>query len=187
MPPILGGSACQRLLVKKDCFVPNMSAWTVRRVRVRLNISPGIIMLTTASVREGGVTRSRRREDPKVAALRETRCLNPHPEAVTDERFTSSDFFDPRDLVQVKYEMVRAVREEEMPVTVAAAGFGLSRQSYYQAAAALQEGGLAALAAAKPGPKGGHKLTDEVCAFAEDALAADPVLRAADLIGAIEQ
>jgi transposase len=133
------------------------------------------------------VARIRRTEDPKVAALRETRCLNPHPEAVTDERFTSSDFFDARDLAQVKYEMVRAVREEQMPVTVAAAGFGLSRQSYYHTAAALDEGGLPALAPAKPGPKGGHKLTEEVCAFAEDALAADPSLRATDLCGAIER
>jgi hypothetical protein len=139
------------------------------------------------SSREGGVTRSRRTEDPKLAALRETRCLNPHPEAVTDARFTTSDFFDARDLAQVKYEMVRAVREEDMPVTVAAAGFGLSRQSYYQAAAALDQGGLPALAPAKPGPKGGHKLTDEVCAFAEDVLAADPGLRATDLIGPIER
>ena len=133
------------------------------------------------------MTQSRRAEDPKVAALREARCLNPHPEAVTDERFTSSDFFDARDLAQVKYEMVRAVREEDMPVTVAAAGFGLSRQSYYQAAAALEQGGLPALAPAKPGPKGAHKLTGEVCAFAEDALAADPGLRPTDLCGAIER
>jgi transposase len=132
------------------------------------------------------VTRSGRTEDPKGAALRETRCLNPHPEAVTDERFTSSDFFDARDLAQVKYEMVRAVREEDMPVTVAA-GFGLSRQSYYQAAAALDQGGLPGLVPAKPGPRGAHKLTDEVCAFAEDALATDPGLRPTDLCDAIER
>jgi hypothetical protein len=124
---------------------------------------------------------TRKAEDPKLAALRETRCLNPRPESVTDERFAASDFFDPRDLVQVKYEMVRAVREDDLPVTAAAAGFGLSRQSYYQAAAALDQGGLPALAHAKPGPKGAHKLTEEVCAFAEDALAADPGLRARDL------
>ena len=48
--------------------------------------------------------------DPKVAALREARCLNPHPEAVTDEAFGSQEFFDARDAVQVKYEMVRRVR-----------------------------------------------------------------------------
>ncbi len=132
------------------------------------------------------MARGRRVEDPKVAALRATRCLNPHPEAVTDERFGRFDFFDARDLAQVKYEMLRAVRDEGMPVTVAAAGFGLSRQSYYQAAAALTQGGLPALAGAKPGPKGGHKLTEEVCAFAEAALADDPGLRAKDLTDPIE-
>lgn len=125
-------------------------------------------------------------EDPKVTALRESRCLHPHPDKVTDERFTSSDFFDPRDAVQVKYEMVRAVEEDGTAVAHAAAAFGYSRQAYYAAAAALAEGGLAALVPAKPGPKGGHKLTEQVCAFAEDRLAADPALRARDLVGPIE-
>ena len=42
-------------------------------------------------------------EDPKVTALRGSRCLNPHPEQVTDEAFLSADYFDARDAVQVKY------------------------------------------------------------------------------------
>ena len=50
------------------------------------------------------------RPDPKQAALAAARCLNPHPEQVTDPQFRSSDFFDARDAVQVKYEMVRKVR-----------------------------------------------------------------------------
>ena len=45
------------------------------------------------------------------------RVLNPRPEAVTDDRFRTGEFFDPRDLVQVKYEMVRRVEEERAPVT----------------------------------------------------------------------
>ena len=45
----------------------------------------------------------------KDASLAESRTLNPHPEAVTDPAFTAGAFFDPADLVQVKYEMVRAV------------------------------------------------------------------------------
>ncbi len=48
--------------------------------------------------------------DPKLAALRQHGCLNPRPDKVVDPIFASSDFFDPRDLVQVKYEMVRRVR-----------------------------------------------------------------------------
>lgn len=125
-------------------------------------------------------------EDPKEAALRAARCLNPHPEAVTDEAFTTQEFFDARDVVQVKYEMVRRVRAEGVSVTAAAAAFGYSRPSYYQVAAALDETGLDGLVPAKPGPRGGHKLTDEACAFAEDQLAADPTLRPAGLVEAIQ-
>ena len=47
------------------------------------------------------------RPDPKEAALAAARCLNPHPEQVTDPEFLASEFFDARDAVQVKYEMVR--------------------------------------------------------------------------------
>ena len=54
----------------------------------------------------------RRAEDPKVAALREARALNPQPDTVTDEAFLAEEFLDARDLVQVKYEMVRRVRAE---------------------------------------------------------------------------
>src|SRR5256886_11796832 len=67
------------------------------------------------------------RPDPKEAALAEARCLNPHPEQVTDPEFLASDFFDARDAVQVKYEMVRKARAGGVPVTEAAAAFGYSR------------------------------------------------------------
>ena len=76
-------------------------------------------------------------EDPKVTALRESRCLNPHPGQVTDPAFLADEFFDARDAVQVKYEMVRRVSVDGAPVTATAAAFGYSRPSYYQAAAAL--------------------------------------------------
>src|SRR6266542_6715618 len=127
----------------------------------------------------GGV--AKRRVDPKVEALAASRTLNPHPEAVTDEQCGSSAFFDARDLVQVKYEMVRQVRVEGAPVARAASAFGLSRPSYYQAAA-LERGGLPGLVPAKPGPRGAHKLTDQVCQFAEQLLAADASLRPAGLV-----
>src|SRR5258705_13910774 len=69
------------------------------------------------------------------AALAGARCLNPHPEQVTDPEFLASDFFDARDAVQVKYEMVRKARAGGAPVTEAAAAFGYSRPAYYAAAA----------------------------------------------------
>jgi transposase len=125
-------------------------------------------------------------EDPKVSALRALRCLNPHPEQVTDPVFTSEEFFDPRDAVQVKYEMVRRVQVEGASVTETAAAFGYSRPSYYEAAAALAAAGLEGLVGAKPGPHGGHKLTEAVLVWAEDRLAADPRLRPGGLVDLIE-
>ncbi|WP_434600170.1 helix-turn-helix domain-containing protein [Streptomyces sp. A5-4] len=92
-------------------------------------------------------------EDPKVAALVATRSLNPRPEKVTDVVFLASRFCDARDVVQVKYEMVRRVRIDKVPVTQAARAFGYCRQAFYEVAAALDAGGPSALAAGKPGPK----------------------------------
>jgi transposase len=120
-----------------------------------------------------------------VAALREARTLNPRPETVRDGQFGASEFFDPRDLVQVKYEMVRRVEVDGAAVTHAAGLFGFSRPSYYDAAQALARDGLAGLVPAKPGPRRAHKLTDEVLAHVQALLAADSSLRVADLVEAI--
>jgi hypothetical protein len=50
--------------------------------------------------------------DLKLITLQEHASLNPRPQAVTDPPFRNNDFFDPRDLVQVKYETLRRVRVE---------------------------------------------------------------------------
>jgi transposase len=123
----------------------------------------------------------RRSKDAKADALRAGRTLNPHPEAVVDEVFAADGFFDARDLVQVKYEMLRRVSRDGASVSAAAASFGFSRQSYYQAAAALAAGGLPALVPAKPGPRGAHKLTGEVLDHIGSLLASDATLRPAQL------
>lgn len=128
----------------------------------------------------------RRSEDPKVAALRQARALNPRPEAVIDEAFAAGDFLDARDLVQVKYEMVRRVRLEGESVSQSAFEFGFSRPSWYAAAASLEAEGLPGLLAARPGPRRAHKLSQEVVAFVVAQLEEDPSLRAGELAGAIE-
>ena len=124
---------------------------------------------------------ARRDEDPKLGALRAERSLNPRPETVSDEAFRESTFLDARDLVQVKYEMVRRARVDGQPVSRSAAAFGFSRPSFYQAQTALEQGGLAALVPSRPGPKQAHKLTGEVVAFAQERLEAEPSLRSAAL------
>ncbi|MHB8341074.1 MAG: helix-turn-helix domain-containing protein [Mycobacteriales bacterium] len=129
----------------------------------------------------------RKAEDRKVTELRAARALNPRPESVRDEAFAASEFLDARDLVQVKYEMVRRARLEGASVAHAAAAFGLSRPSFYAAEHALDTGGLPGLLSAKPGPRGGHKLTAEVVAFATDRRAADPAARLVELVEAIAE
>ena len=123
--------------------------------------------------------------DPKTQALRQRGCLHPHPEKVADPLFASSDFFDPRDLVQVKYEMVRKVQVDHQPVSRGATAFGFSRPSFYQAQARLRRGGLPALVPQKPGPRRRHKLDIEVMAFLRQLRSEDPSLRPADLAGRI--
>lgn len=70
------------------------------------------------------------RKDPKAAALIEEGTLNPSPEKVGDPTFHGNEFFDPRDIVQVKYEMLRRVSVENVSVTDAANEYGVSRPTY---------------------------------------------------------
>jgi len=119
--------------------------------------------------------------DPKVDALQRQGCLYRHPEYVTDPLFAATDFFDARDLVQVKYEMLRRVRAQGEPITESAAAFGFSRPSFYQAQAAFELGGLAGLLPKKRGPRGSHKLSAEIMEYLLKLLSDEPALRAPEL------
>jgi transposase len=125
----------------------------------------------------------RKRRDPKVDALRQRASLHPHPERVADPLFVgpTATFFDARDVVQVKYEMVRRVRVDHHPASHTAQAFGVSRPSFYQAQAALARGGLAALVPQKPGPRRAHKLDERVVEFLLAERRAEPGVSAADL------
>lgn len=129
----------------------------------------------------------RKRTDPKLAALREGRTLNPRPERVTDALFQQSAFFDARDLPQVKYEMIRRAAVDHAAVTDAAAVFGLSRPSFYEARAAIARDGLGGLLPRKRGPREAHKLRPDVMAFIANRRAADPSLSPTALVPLVKQ
>ncbi len=120
-------------------------------------------------------------QDAKRSLLRRQGVLHPHPESVTAALFQDSSFFDPHDLVQVKYEMLRRVEAERTPVSRAAHEAGLSRPSFYQAQAAIQQSGLAGLIPQKPGPHGAHKLTAPVLDFLDRQRARQPEMKGAEL------
>lgn len=130
---------------------------------------------------------ARRKDDPKIEALRQQGCLHPHPEKVTDELFAANTFFDPRDLLQVKYEMLRRVREGDYTISLAAARFGLSRPSFYQAQAAYEAGGLPALLPQKPGPRRAHKLSEDIVDALREMQNQAPDINAAALAGQLRE
>jgi transposase len=120
--------------------------------------------------------------DEKAKALRRRNCLNPEPDRVKDELFDAHEFFDSQDLVQVKYEMLRRVRAGEHTVSRAAAEFGFSRPSFYEAQRQFDKAGLVGLVPKKRGPRGGHKLTPQVVDGLIEALAEDSSLTTEDLV-----
>jgi transposase len=125
--------------------------------------------------------------DPKLAALKVSGTFNAHAQAVQDPAFSESDFFDARDLVQVRYEMLRRVRIEGEPIAEAAAGFGVSRPTFYKAQADFERAGLVGLLPAKRGPRGGHKISAEVLRFIEEVRAAEEALDTPALIARIAE
>ena len=121
------------------------------------------------------------RKDPKAATLLENGTLNPFPEKVSDTKFRQSEFFDARDVVQVKYEMLRRVLVENASVTDATDEFGVSRPTYYQTKTSFDEAGVAGLVPKKRGPRGPHKLQGEVLTFVESHHVRGKPIRAREL------
>jgi transposase len=112
-----------------------------------------------------------RKPDAKLRALQGSGSANPHAQDVRDDAFADNDFFDPRDLVQVRYEMLRRVRKEGHSVAKATALFGVSRPTFYKVQSDFDRGGLVGLLPAKRGPRGPHKITSEVARFIAEAAA----------------
>jgi transposase len=117
----------------------------------------------------------------KIDALTEDGTLNPSPDRVSDPKFQAGGFFDPRDVVQVKYEMLRRVSAEQASVTDVSDEYGVSRPTFYQAKADFEAAGIAGLVPKKRGPRGPHKLQSEVLAFLETRLTPGEPIRAREL------
>ena len=84
-------------------------------------------------------------DDSKRNYLARRGVLHPRPDNVTDPLFDDGSFFDRRDAVQVKYEMLRSVRAGTRSISRAAAEAGFSRPTYYEACAAFERAGMAGL------------------------------------------
>ena len=121
--------------------------------------------------------------DPKkIEALRSGGVLNRHPEEVRNPLFTENEFFDPHDLVQLKYETIRAVQVEGQAIAQAALDSGLSRPTIYEARTNFRQEGIEGLLPEKRGPKNPRKLTPQIRGYLEELVASNPDLKAAVLV-----
>lgn len=109
-------------------------------------------------------------EEKKQQALQKHNCWNPRWASVNESLFLTNDFFNAEDLVQVKYELLRLVREENMNVSEACKSFGLSRVRYYQILRDFKADGMAGLFPREKGPRRSHKLTDKVMEFIDQQI-----------------
>ena len=125
--------------------------------------------------------------DAKSKALAEHGARNPRPQHVVHELFQFNEFFDPHDLVQVKYEMLRLVQVDGQTVTEAAGALGFSRPAFYQARASFERDGLPGLVPKRPGPRHAHKLSETVMQFVDQQRAKDSALRAPALANMIRE
>jgi transposase len=125
--------------------------------------------------------------DQKTLELKRTGTLNPRPGSVSDALFKENPFFDPKDLLQVRYEMLRRHSVEEISIVDVAAQFGVSRPTVYQAQAAFQQAGLSGLLPRHRGPKAGHKLSGEVIAYVRTLRAAEPGLTTVACVQAVQE
>jgi len=132
-----------------------------------LDILSTMYIIHLTAMKRPNASKPNRIVDAKTEALRQQGTLHPNPETVHDEAFRRDEFFDPRDLVQVRYEMLRRHQVDGEDVTKVAGAFGISRQAYYMTVAAFEEKGIAGLLPRRRGPQRAHKCTDEVLDFVE--------------------
>jgi transposase len=127
------------------------------------------------------------RSPSKRQELQACGTFNPRHQQVRHPLFQNSQFFDPRDLLQLKYESLRALQQEQYSIAKAASEFGLSRPTLYQAQDHFAARGLEGLLPGKRGPKKAHKLKPEVLEYLREVRAAQPGLPARELSQRLRQ
>jgi transposase len=128
-----------------------------------------------------------KKSEQKLLELQRTGTLNPSAAAISDALFREHPFFDPRDLLQVRYEMLRRHRVEGLSIVEVAAAFAVSRPTFYQAQTAFERAGLTGLMPRQRGPREGHKLSGEVIEHVRNLKLASPGLTTSECVKAIKE
>ena len=104
----------------------------------------------------------------KLSRLKESNTFNAKSDKVSAQIFADNKLMDPQDLLQVRYEMVRAIELDNKPVNEICAEYGVSASTARRYLDDLRKGGLIALVPEPKGPSGPTKLTKEAVRFIED-------------------
>ena len=129
---------------------------------------------------------ARKENAAKRRALGQNRTLNKNADKVVDPKFKNMAFFDPNDIVQVKYEMLRSNQKDGAGVLKASKTFGFSRITFYKTGKAFKECGLAGLLPQKKGPRRAHKLSVKVMEFVRKLVERKPDIKSSGIREEIE-
>jgi len=102
-------------------------------------------------------------------------------------KFIDDRFFDPMDIAQVKYEMLKEVERNGMTITDATDNYGFSRTAYYNIKDAFGERGIKGLIPEKTGPKSPHKLTQEYQRRIDEWVSGNPGISSNEIAELINQ
>jgi len=119
----------------------------------------------------------KRENNGKRQILQQNGTLNKNPDKVADNNFKNIAFFDPNDIVQVKYEMLRSTQKDGVGILKASKVYGFSRISFYKIHKAFNKHGLSGLLPKKRGPRRSHKLSEEVMKFVSELIHQKPDIR----------
>ena len=123
----------------------------------------------------------------KAGQLTKHGTLNRHADRVNHPFFQTEPFFDPQDLLQVRYEMLRQVQHEGHSVAETVKRFGVSRPTWYHLANAFREGGLVALVPERPGPRQARKINNAILKELLSARRERPEITTAELCSLVHQ
>lgn len=124
--------------------------------------------------------------DSKLKILEGNGSFNKNAGKVKDLVFQNNPFFDAKDIVQVKYEMLRAVEKDQQPVIKTAKTFGFSRVSYYKTFNDFKSNGMEGILPRKRGPQKAHKLTPEIMDFINEKTTNNPSITKKELVNILE-
>ena len=117
----------------------------------------------------------------KKDILIENGTYNKNHNKVTEPKFLGDVFYDPMDIVQVKYEMLKEVEKRAATVADAATVYGFSRTAFYIIKEAFSKQGIKGLIPEKPGPRNPHKLTRENQGRIDNYLKENPDVSASEI------